>query len=1272
MKKEGYGHSPKTNNNESVAEFWRMLCYAVAVGRFLYETMLQGETMSGRTKAERLEELKRLYIQRAYTDIELAEKLGVSRETIFRDRKDLTGDYPVEQDDEGRWHIPKTKLISEIKLNLHEALTLYLAGRRTSRQTRFHQPHTVNAVEKLAATLRQPMTERLLKSAERLSSQEKNPGKVKIIETIAQAWVEQRKARIEYQALGSDGLTRHVISPYLIEPSIWSDSVYVIARSDFNDQIFAFKIDRILSAFLSGETYEIPESFNDEQLLKHAWGIWVGGKDPVTVKLRFSQAVTRRVKESIWHPLEKVEDTEDGGCLWSVDIAEWREMLPWIRGWGADCEALEPEGLRNEIVQHVRDLANQYKVTQTEMKSYRSFWAKADKKDVGKIHRLVYHLIDVGQVALTMWNQALDRESKRKFTEWLGCDEESAGRTLAFLISLHDLGKASPSFQIKYKPVYDEIRKAGFWLPTTPVPNASPHGVVSTWALRTLLEEYLNIAKENSKAIAQALGGHHGTWPTPSQWQTPQMTSDDTGEKDKNWDTARRELVQAMLEIFNPATKFSLPADPKELNAFLALFSGFTSVADWIGSMTEYFPYEKNVNVPLEEYAARSAGYAEKALTDLGWFNWRADGKTLTFKEMFPLITLPNSIQQKVIDEVAKTPLPALMILESPTGSGKTEAALYATDIWLQSQRGSGMYIAMPTQATSNQMYRRVRRFLRQRYPDEILNLHLVHGGALLGDNKTVEARGVSDDDNQNNTDGGIRAETWFLPRKRTLLAPFGVGTVDQALMSVLQTRHFFVRMFGLQNKVVIFDEVHAYDTYMSELFKRLLAWLKQIGVSVILLSATLPEKTRRDLTAAYLGEEVDLPPAEYPRLTIASNAGIQSIALDTPSSRTVQLQPCDVQPQTIIEHLRTALQHGGCVAVICNRVQRAQEVYREIKQARLVPEEDLILFHARFPFAWREEIEKSVLGKFGKDEKGGKNPNRPKKSIVVATQVIEQSLDLDFDYMISDLAPIDLLIQRAGRLHRHSQNDPTRPADLNPPALLIAFPQKEDIPDFGTDEYVYERSVMLKTWLVLKDMTEITLPAQTTDLIEAVYGDDIEISDENLRKDMEEAIEKARKKERDALSVSIKQLIPEVTEKHLLSQPNNNFEEEDSNVHVAFKAMTRLSEPSVSLICLHRINGNLYLDYIATQDQIDENTKPDKDLIKKILRQSISIQKRQVVDFFNKNSSSLSWSHWKEVAALKHVFPVVFEEGTCRLDEIKYILRLDTKTGLETKQEDQ
>lgn len=316
--------------------------------------------MSGMNKAERLEEMKRLYIQRAYSDAAMAERLGVDRTTVYRDRVELTLEYPIEQDEQGRYHIPRAKLISEIKVNLHEALTLYLSARKTSRQTRFQQPHTANAVEKLAAALRQPMTNRLLKSAERLLQQEKNPDKVKIVETVAQAWVEQRKVRIEYQALGSAGLTRHTISPYLIEPSIWSDSVYVLALSDFNDKVMPFKIERISSALLSGETFEIPAAFDDDQLLKHAWGIWYAEREPVTVKLRFSPSVTRRVRESIWHPLETVEDTEDGGCAWSAQVAEPREMLPWIRGWGADCEVLEPKELRETMMGETKAMAETY------------------------------------------------------------------------------------------------------------------------------------------------------------------------------------------------------------------------------------------------------------------------------------------------------------------------------------------------------------------------------------------------------------------------------------------------------------------------------------------------------------------------------------------------------------------------------------------------------------------------------------------------------------------------------------------------------------------------------------------------------------------------------------------------------------------------------------------------------------------------------------------------------------------------------------------------
>ena len=390
--------------------------------------------MSGMTKAERLAEMKRLYIQRAFTDAEMAEKLNVDRTTIYRDRMELTLEYPVEQDDQGRYHIARSKLISEIKVNLHEALTLYLAARKTSRQTRYYNPHVTNALEKLAATLRQPMTERLLKAADVLIEQTKDPERVKVLEIIAQAWVEQKKVRIRYQGLQSIGITNHVISPYLIEPSIWSDSVYVIAYSEVFEKVMPFKIDRIETAALSSEQFEIPADFDDQQLLKHAWGIWYGEEEPVTVKLRFNRNAAKRVKESIWHPLEKVEDTEDSGCFWSADVAEWREMLPWVRGWGADVEVLEPKELRDSLTREAQELAELYQVMEVKNK----FIAHFRKKDK-EFQYLTDHLNEVSELA-------------GDFASKIGLRE--SGELLGLL---HDLGKASKEFQNYIKSANDLI-----------------------------------------------------------------------------------------------------------------------------------------------------------------------------------------------------------------------------------------------------------------------------------------------------------------------------------------------------------------------------------------------------------------------------------------------------------------------------------------------------------------------------------------------------------------------------------------------------------------------------------------------------------------------------------------------------------------------------------------------------------------------------------------------------------------------------------------------
>lgn len=315
----------------------------------------------GLARAERLTEMKRLYVQRAWTDMELAKRLDVDRTTVFKDRSALEAEYPFVEEPPGHYKIDKNRFISEIRLNLHEALALYLVARRASRQTRLAQPHVASAVEKLAAALRQPMTEQLLRAAENVLQQEGQPERVRVIEAIAEGWVSQRKVRITHRGLKARQSHTGLFSPYLIEPSLLGDGTYLIGYSDVFENVVTYKIERIERAVLTGESFALPEDFDDRRLLQHAWGIWYGEGEPVEVKLRFEPGpAQRRLKESVWHPSQKLEDCEDGSCVWIAQVAEWRELLPWVRGWGAACRVLAPEELLSEMTGEARRLAELY------------------------------------------------------------------------------------------------------------------------------------------------------------------------------------------------------------------------------------------------------------------------------------------------------------------------------------------------------------------------------------------------------------------------------------------------------------------------------------------------------------------------------------------------------------------------------------------------------------------------------------------------------------------------------------------------------------------------------------------------------------------------------------------------------------------------------------------------------------------------------------------------------------------------------------------------
>jgi CRISPR-associated endonuclease/helicase Cas3 len=502
--------------------------------------------------------------------------------------------------------------------------------------------------------------------------------------------------------------------------------------------------------------------------------------------------------------------------------------------------------------------------------------------------------------------------------------------------------------------------------------------------------------------------------------------------------------------------------------------------------------------------------------------------------------------------------------------------------------------------------------------------------------------------------------------------------------MSVLQTKHFFVRLLGLAGKVVIFDEVHAYDAYMNTLFCRLLQWLRQVGASVIVLSATLPQKARKQLLAAWGATEV--PDAQYPRLTWANSDSVhaQVVELPSPPKRTLAYVWIGRDTDAIIQKLKDELRQGGCAAVICNTVSRAQQIYEAINSdafLQTIEADNRILFHARFPLAWREDIETRVLAKFGPNTKDKKlpNPNRPKTAIVVATQVIEQSLDLDFDVMLSDHAPADLLLQRAGRLHRHSANATTR---QHPDMLWIAEPQVNDgIPTFARgDVYVYDEYVLLRSWLALKQRLgqQIVLPENVSALIEQVYGEqslgelpaEIVARLARTKQEMNANIIEAEDKAEESL-------IREPNYKHLLfKQRNHELDEDNPDLNVAFRALTRLGDPGVNTVCLERIGNELFVIGDKDRERYQPDKVPNKDIVIQLARSIVNVRHRdpslQSALLYPKSDSEEAaiLSTWKKVSALRYCAVAIFKEGEYRPKGSNYLLTLNKEYGLRVAKE--
>ncbi|MDA1165288.1 MAG: CRISPR-associated helicase Cas3' [Planctomycetota bacterium] len=923
----------------------------------------------------------------------------------------------------------------------------------------------------------------------------------------------------------------------------------------------------------------------------------------------------------------------------------------------------------------------------------RLLWAKLGRDSdayPSQAHPVVCHLLDVQHVAEQLWLRSIGGGLQNWLADELQISVAVAGGWIAVWVAAHDLGKMSPDFQMKAAKANPSLaptlESAGFNCATGPVSKSIPHGQITAVTLPQILEKEFGVPRPLACVVSHSSGGHHGRFLKTGEQRDLErrLKADPRPIGAGRWDEARREAVSILVRNAGIDRRNEWPVQQVS-SAWLMALAGLTTVSDWIGSMLEFFK-PAGVHVDLAEYVPLSRKCAAAAVDQLGWAGWKAPKRSLSLEELFPVIRQYGARPLQTLVEELKPQLaePSLVLIEAPMGEGKTEAAMALADHWAATCHQRGCYFALPTMATSNQMFGRVREFLEHRYGDrrEQVNLLLLHGRASLSEAlcellvaaRRVQPSGLSDDaEHHDRSDAAVIASEWFTYRKRGLLAPFGVGTIDQTLMAVLRTKHVFVRLFGLAHKTVIIDEVHAYDAYMNELLTLLLRWLRSLGSSVVLLSATLPESTRRRLLAAYAGcddpddctwdSSANVP---YPRLSWIADGTVH--ARQFAATQRVSLR-LDRHPDDVTvwgPALNVALRDGGCAAVICNTVAQAQNTYRALSRW-FVPDE-LDLFHARFPFDEREQREARTLERFGPTDDPRIRPRR----VLVATQVIEQSLDLDFDLMLTQHAPADLVLQRAGRLHRHvrvSGLPRQRPTGCGDPTLWLLEPLilEDTTPDFGSTGYVYDRHVLLRSWLVLTGRVElrvnedgsaalvsdsISMPDDIEPLIEAVYAESSECPP-----DLSAPLQRMWAATREA-SESDTLESAEDARQRLISQPRDRHEgsvskivdpawlmDEDSpELNKAFRALTRReTRPSVSIVCLYESPEGLRLDLDGPL--VDLNSTHEPASVERFIRRSVSLSKRSVTSELLKNSQVPR--AWERVGLLRSLHVVRFDSVT-------------------------
>ena len=763
---------------------------------------------------------------------------------------------------------------------------------------------------------------------------------------------------------------------------------------------------------------------------------------------------------------------------------------------------------------------------------------KTDPENTSLWLPLWMHLWDTAGIMERLVRQWLPESAKQAMG--FECEEALLAHA-RFLGGIHDIGKATVAFQANILRTLPEARQRLEMLTPLDCPEQNRRESPHARAGEAIL-----LWNDCPGGLASIVGAHHGR-PQSCAAVDDQLECWESNYylkgQEKVWQSFWTELLMTVLQdcgFDDTAELYDL--DPQEE----VLLTGLLIMADWIASNTEYFPL-----IPVEElgsmedYPARVDRAWEKLALPFPWKAQPGIADPQEFAVRFGFA--PNAVQRAVLEAVDTAAEPGILILEAQMGVGKTEAALAAAEVMASRFGLGGVFFGLPTQATANGIFPRLLGWADTQSEETLPQaIKLAHGMAELNENYLrLQGRGVQlEEDAQE--EHRVQVHQWFRGNKQVLLANFVIGTVDQLLLAALAQKHVMLRHLGLAGKVVIIDECHAYDTYMNCYLDRTLEWLGWYKVPVILLSATLPARRRTE--------------PELPAL------------------------------------LRRKLAEGGCAGVIVNTVKKAQKIAQLLRES--LPDKEVQLFHAQFLMPDRAARENQLMARIGKES----TPKERNDLIVVGTQVMEQSLDIDLDVLVTELCPMDLLLQRIGRLHRHHRS---RPAPLQQ-ACCAVLDTGEDAFDAGS-EAVYGQWLLWRTRKFLP--RSIRLPEEISPLVQRVYGWEREAPGGAQGEEMRCIYERTQEKKKARAEAY---LVPQ-PETHRLAQLNTLddwMQNEGARSDPAARAAVRDGDPSVEVLVMQRrADGSIhFLPWQEGGSAVAADSPPPPETALKIARQKLRL----------------------------------------------------------------